>query len=47
MAKGWKKAIPAECAADMADLGRRWSVIAGKRVNANDYHEVLRWHVFA
>jgi hypothetical protein len=27
--------IPAECIADIADLGRRWSVLSGEHINAN------------
>jgi hypothetical protein len=45
--KGQKKAIPAEWAADMVDLGCRWFVLAGEHGNANVYKELLRQHVFS
>ncbi len=44
--KEWKKVIPAEWAADVADLGRRWSIFTREYVNTNVYQELLRQHVF-
>ncbi len=45
--KGMEKSAPSRRAADVVDLGRQWSVVAGERVNANVYQELLRQHVFS
>ncbi len=45
MAKSRKEAMRAEWAANLADLRRRWLIFTGKRVNTDNYQELLRQHV--